>query len=162
LWRMRGSDTVAPAIMPQSSILVPVDFEPASGEALQWAEQLAKSLDAEVILIHVAQPPMVSYPEVSPVMVSTLYKDLLAAAKRSLDDFAAQSGGKRTLLREGDAGVEVVRAAEEIQPVLVVMGTHGRRGLRRLLIGSVAEHVVRHSPVPVLTVHAPGGEGAPG
>ncbi len=145
----------------QSSILVPVDFEPASNEALKWAEQLAKDLGAEVILIHVSQPPMVSYPEVSPVMVSSLYKDLLSAAKRSLDEFAAQSGGKRTLLREGDAGVEVVRAAEEIRPALIVMGTHGRRGLRRLLIGSVAEHVVRHSPVPVLTVHAPEGEGAP-
>jgi len=144
----------------QSSIAVAVDFEPASSQAVKLAEQLAGPLGAEVILIHVCQPPVISYPEVAPVMIAGLHKDLLAAGKRALDDLAAKSGGKRALLREGDAGVEIVRAVEEIRPVLVVMGTHGRRGLRRLLIGSVAEHVIQHSPVPVLTVHAPDPEDA--
>jgi nucleotide-binding universal stress UspA family protein len=145
----------------RSSIAVPVDFGPASIQALHLAEQLAGPLDADIVLVHVCQPPMVSYPEVSPMMVSGLYKDLLAAGKRALDGLSAKMGGKRTLLREGDAGVEIVRAAEELRPVMIVMGTHGRKGLRHLLVGSVAEHVMRHSPVPVLTVHAPeGAEGA--
>lgn len=138
----------------QSSIAVAVDFEPASSQAVKLAEQIAEPLGAEVILIHICQSPVVSYPEVAPVMIAGLHKDLLAAARRALDDLAAKSGGKRALLREGDVGVEIVRAVEEIRPVLVVMGTHGRRGLRRLLMGSVAEHVIQHSPVPVLTVHA--------
>jgi len=145
----------------QSSIVVPVDFEPASIQALKIAEQIAEPLGAEVILLHVCQPPMISYPEVSPVMVSGLHKDLLAAGKRALDELAAKAGGRRTLLREGDAGVEIVRAVDQLRPTLVVMGTHGRTGLRRLLIGSVAEHVIQHCPVPVLTAHAPEAEGTP-
>ena len=142
------------SVMPKS-LFVPVDFDPASQRAVEVAKELAPVLGAEVVLLHICQPPVVSYPEVPPLLVASLYKDVSKAAKRALDDLAVKEGGLRSILREGDPAVEIVRLIEELHPAMVVMGTHGRTGLRRLLLGSVTEHVIRHSPVPVLTVHAP-------
>lgn len=144
------------------SILVPVDFEPASLRALDVAREFAGLLGAEVILVHVCQPPAVAYPEVPPVLIANLYQEISSAAKKSLDELASKAGGLRSILREGDPAVETERVIDELHPAMVVMGTHGRRGLKRLLLGSVAEHVIRHSKSPVLTVHAPEGDPTPG
>jgi nucleotide-binding universal stress UspA family protein len=76
----------------------------------------------------------------------------------ALDDVVARaragSIGIDTLLREGSPALEIVGVADEIAADLIVMGTHGRRGVARALLGSVAEHVVRAGRAPVLTVHA--------
>jgi nucleotide-binding universal stress UspA family protein len=87
-------------------------------------------------------------------MAPDLTDQIAAAARSSLEKLAAEQGGLRSELRCGDPAAEILRAIDELKPELVVMGTHGRRGLARLLLGSVAEKVVRSSPVPVLTVPA--------
>ena len=82
------------------------------------------------------------------------HAEVTAAAQRAVDQLSQQEGGLRTLLREGDPSVEILEAAKESGATMIVMGTHGRSGLAHLFLGSVAEKVVRKSPIPVLTVRA--------
>lgn len=136
-------------------ILVPVDFEKTSAHVLSVAKRFASMLGAEMVLVHVSQPPIVAYPEVPPTVVEHLNNELFAAARKSLENLSVKEGGVRTMLKEGDPGVEILNLAASLNPEMIVMGTHGRRGFRRIFMGSVAEYVVRHSTVPVLTVRAP-------
>lgn len=143
---------------PQNNvILVPVDFSETSQKAVDMATELAGKLGLEIVLLHVYEPPVLVYPDVSPGLMVSMYQELLAAGKRSLEALAARTGVTRTLFREGSAGHEIVNAAGELHPRMIVIGTHGRRGIRRILMGSVAEYVLRHSDVPVLSVRAEAG-----
>jgi nucleotide-binding universal stress UspA family protein len=136
------------------AILVPIDFSDASHAALAKARTLAARLDMEIVLLHVYTIPLVSYPGTEPLLFPGLTGDIVAAAKRALDDLARASNVERTLMREGDPAAEILRAIEELKPGMVVMGTQGRHGFAHLLLGSVAEKVVRMSQAPVLTLHA--------
>jgi len=136
-------------------ILVPIDFEEASLKALELAKELGPRLGCEVLLVHVYQLPVYTYPGLEPGILPGFHAEVTAAAKRALSDLATRSGGLRSMLREGDPATEILAAAEELAPRMVIMGTHGRRGLTHLLLGSVAEKVVRRSTVPVLTVRVP-------
>jgi nucleotide-binding universal stress UspA family protein len=78
----------------------------------------------------------------------------LELAERFLEEEAAQVGGAETILRAGNAPAIILELIDELSPSLVVMGTHGRGGIARLALGSVAEQVVRQAPVPVMTVSA--------
>jgi nucleotide-binding universal stress UspA family protein len=136
-------------------ILVPVDFEDASLRALALGQELARSLGAEVVLLHVYALPVYTYPGLDPTYnVPGFHAEVTAAAKWALDELASSQGGLRSILRQGDAATEILAAAKEHPTQLIVMGTHGRSGLAHLLLGSVAEKVVRQSPVPVLTVRS--------
>jgi nucleotide-binding universal stress UspA family protein len=130
------------------TILVPIDFSDASHAALAKARALAARLDMEIVLLHVYTIPMVSYPGTEPLLFPGLNSDIVAAAKRALDELAKASNVDRTLMREGDPAAEILKAIEEVKPAMVVMGTQGRHGLSHLLLGSVAEKVVRMSHVP--------------
>jgi nucleotide-binding universal stress UspA family protein len=138
-------------------ILVPVDFEEASTAALETAVDLSRKLDGYIVLLHVRPLAVGSYayPGVAPYLIPTLNDELDAAARRSLDDLAEKYGITQRMLRVGDAATEILEVTREVAPMMVVMGTHGRKGLARLFLGSVAAKVIRHSPVPVLTVHPP-------
>jgi nucleotide-binding universal stress UspA family protein len=138
-------------------ILVPVDLEPASMRALEVAGNLAPRLGATVVALHVYTLPRFAYPGFTPVMPSTLNEDIAAAARKAVESVGAAKG-VRVLLSEGDAATEILAAIEEMRPRLVVMGTHGRHGLSRLMLGSVAEKVMRKSPVPVMTIRMPDTE----
>lgn len=144
------------------TLLVPTDFGEASDKALAYAVGLAKKLGAEVVLLHSYEIPMVGFPDGAMVATAELTSRILEGAQAGLDRALARHKGEgvpmRALVRQGDAWRSVLDTAQEVSAGLVVMGTHGRKGLPRALIGSVAEKVVRTSPVPVLTVHA--GEGA--
>jgi nucleotide-binding universal stress UspA family protein len=78
--------------------------------------------------------------------------------RAELNKIAAKNGGVKyvTDVKHGNSAEEILRAIDEYKPDLVVMATHGRTGLKHMLMGSVAERIVRLSPVPVLTVRAPG------
>jgi nucleotide-binding universal stress UspA family protein len=143
-------------IIMQSSktILVPIDFQDASLDALTKARELAKTLGFEVVLMHAYTIPIVVYPGFDPIMAPGLPEEIAVGATKALDKLAAEHGGLRTMLRAGDPATEILKAVEETKPTLVAMGTHGRKGFSHLLLGSVAEKVVRSSPAPVLTVHA--------
>jgi nucleotide-binding universal stress UspA family protein len=138
--------------MSNGLILVPVDFEDGSRKALELAKELAKGLEAEVALVHVYAIPVYTYPGLNPTAVPGLYAEVTGAAQQALDEISRTSGVARAVLRGGDAATEILAAARELGATMIAMGTHGRSGLMHVLMGSVAEQVVRRSPVPVVTV----------
>lgn len=142
-----------------STILVAIDFQEASIEALAVARDLGKRLGMEVVILHVYAMPVAVYPGFEPIYLSGLPEEIAKAAKQTTEQLASSSGGLRSILRSGDPADEIIHAVEETKPAMVVLGTHGRKGLTHLLLGSVAERVVRMSPAPVLTVHAPAPKG---
>ena len=138
-------------------ILVAVDFEEASRRVLLTAQTIARGLGAPIALVHVYRLPLYTYPalEVVPVPPPIAFApELAAAAGKALSTFADTYGisPDLTFIREGDPADEILAAAAEIDARLIAMGTHGRRGLSHVLLGSVAEQVVRRSRAPVLTV----------
>ncbi|AKT38007.1 universal stress protein [Chondromyces crocatus] len=139
----------------QQVILVPVDFESASLKAIEKAKELAARTGAEVVLMHVYQLPVYTYPGLEPTLMPGFHTEVSVAAARALEQLAAQSGGLRSVLREGDPASEILATAEEVKPTLIVMGTHGRKGMAHMFLGSVAEKVIRKADAPVLTVRTP-------
>ena len=138
------------------SILVPHDFSPSATRALRLAADLA-SARSQIVVLHVVIPYPVTgitpgeVPFVSP-------ETLVTDAKRRLETVVRRIFGRRRRLETrvvvGDPATRIVDAAR--RATCVVMATRGRTGLAHLLIGSVAEKVVRHSPRPVLTMRAAG------
>ena len=141
-------------------VLCAVDFSEPSQEAARFAVDVARQYGAELTLLHVYAVPGYAYPEGVMVAAPDVMTDVLAEIDRSLEVWKkeAQARGAlnvRTATRQGAAASEIVRYAEEQDIDLIVVGTHGRGGLAHVLLGSVAEKVVRRAPCPVLTVRAP-------
>jgi nucleotide-binding universal stress UspA family protein len=139
--------------MGKRSILVPVDFDEGSANALAFAKELAGPLDAEVSLVHVFTPPVFGYPDMPPAMIEQWLREGRAAAQRALDQFVAAHGGVAAELFEGSPAATLAAVIEQKRPYLVVMATHARRGIPRLVLGSITEQVLRRSVAPVVTVH---------
>jgi nucleotide-binding universal stress UspA family protein len=140
--------------MEGKTVLVGIDFQEASLEALSTAEELAAKLGLDLVALHVYTIPAVPYPGLEFIITPNLADEIAVAAKQSMDRLAASHEGMKPLIRVGDPAAEMLRAVEEIKPAMVVVGTHGRRGISRLFLGSVAEKIVRSCPAPVLTVHS--------
>ena len=142
-------------------ILHPTDFSRASAPALRRAVALARACRAPLVLLHVMTPPSPFIGEGTP---PSSYADLLILARRSAKRrlAAALARARRGRVRaqavftEGLPVDEILRAARRTRADLIVMGTHGRTGVSRVFMGSVAERVVRESRCPVLTVRAHG------
>jgi nucleotide-binding universal stress UspA family protein len=136
------------------TILFPTDFSECSQNALHLAFELTRECQARLLVLHVATPPpFVTYGEFEKVLEkSSGYRQEL---EEQLRQCQAPDCNKEFRLAEGDPGNEIVHVAQEAQCDLIVMGTHGRKGLGRLLLGSVAEKVLRQSPCPVLMVKKP-------
>jgi nucleotide-binding universal stress UspA family protein len=138
-------------------ILVPTDFGPSAEAALDLAIDLAKTWNAQLTLFHVAEIPPFAYAgmEYSPDFVTPI----LDAGTAQLEDLkkkvVARCPNVTTECKLGFPREEILARAEAVGADLIVMGTHGRRGLSRVFLGSVAERVVRLSRVPVLTVRGP-------
>jgi nucleotide-binding universal stress UspA family protein len=141
-------------------ILHPTDFSAASRPAFARALALARSNRASLTLAHViaAFPPAVSEGYVSPRTWDDLERQLRSQSQRDLDKLVNRARKARvrvtTLLLEGTPAERIVRAARTRRADLIVMGTHGRSGLARLFLVSVAERVVAAAPCPVLTIRA--------
>lgn len=136
-------------------VLIAVDFDDASRRAIELGKELAKALGADVTLVHVYHMPIYTYPGLEPTILPGFYTEVNTAAKRALEKLAAEVGVGRSILREGDPATEIIAAAEDVGAAMIVVGTHGRRGITHALLGSVAEKVVRSSNVPVVTVRVP-------
>ncbi len=154
--RRRSSE---PPVLSLGRILVPMDFSGKSRQALEFAVPLAERYRGRVFLIHVVQPPGISTWRVVPGGAHYLTMDLSRAveeAREALTTLAARLVPApvrgRILVRQGNAYSEITEAARQLKVELIVMSTHGHTGMRRMLIGSVAERVVRHAPCGVLTV----------
>jgi nucleotide-binding universal stress UspA family protein len=132
---------------PFQRILCPVDFSDTSEKALQLAERLAAASGAEVVVLHAFElPASYDYPgQTRPVD---------PALRERLEKLRPVSHEVKFhhVLHAGPAGDVISWLAEDQQCDLIVMGTHGRSGLKHLLLGSVAEHVLRHARCPVLVV----------
>lgn len=135
-------------------ILIPTDFGEPSQLALQHAIGLAQTFGAKLTLLHVYGIPTVYYPD----NVSWPLQELGKAAQTSLDSAVAavrkQVPEATGRVEVGDPRDRILAYAKLCGADLIVIGTHGRRGVAHLVLGSVAEWVVRMSPVPVLTVGA--------
>jgi glycine betaine transporter len=138
------------------TILVPVDFSASSEAALDYAVELAGKLDAKLYILNVVALSGLGVPELgaalAPTVIDSMVRDSEAALAKLADARRSRAQIADTLLRTGDARDVIVQTVEEVAADLIVMGTHGRRGVSRALLGSVAETVVRTSPCPVLTV----------
>ncbi len=140
-------------------ILVPTDGSEASNAALQEALQFARLPGARVRLMHVVDEIL----GMSPQIYGKAYESIIAARRKAGRDiladaeslFRKEGMAAETELVEASgrsAGELIVDAAGTWPADLIVCGTHGRRGMRRLLMGSDAEYIVRHAPVPVLVI----------
>jgi nucleotide-binding universal stress UspA family protein len=146
-----------------SRILVPVDFSGCSRGALNHAALLAKSFGATIDLLYVWEAPAFVAPEAmigAAGTTQTLAQLAGDQAKAAMADFTKRARDEgvdiaNTRVEQGDPARTIVEIAEREDYDLVAMGTHGRSGFAHLLLGSVAEKVVRRSPKPVLTVRAP-------
>jgi len=139
-------------------ILVPTDFSVASEAALDQAIGLATKLGGKVYVLHAYQLPVVGFPDGVLVPTAEIASRVISWAQTELAACVAKRKGSGVellpILKQADPREAALAVAEEISADLIVMGTHGRRGIARALIGSVAESVVRSSAVPVMTVHA--------
>ncbi len=140
--------------MKANKILFPTDFSHSSDAAFSLATSLARDLGATLLIAHAEEPPM-AYGG------GELYYGLpdpaLDDLQRMLDELVPPDGSVRCERRlvTGEPATAIVRLAEDEEVDLIVMGTHGRTGLSRLLMGSVAEAIVRRATCPVLTFKQP-------
>ncbi|HKB04650.1 MAG TPA: universal stress protein [Gemmataceae bacterium] len=136
------------------TILHPTDFSPGSDAAFRYACDLALDYDARLVVVY-AQGPVIPM-GADGIIVSPDQNELRAVAEKQLGAIHPANPAVRIerAYREGSATGEILAAAAEFKADLIVMGTHGRTGIGRLVLGSVAEEVLRKAPCPVLTVKA--------
>jgi nucleotide-binding universal stress UspA family protein len=149
---MKTTNQIAGGAAPVSKILVPTDFSAQAHNALRWAQYLAHAFGARIILLHVVDTSRLS--EISCVTGSDPRPLLRQKAQSDMDQLRTLVPGAETVIFEASVRLAIVGFALELECQMIVMGTHGRSGLPHLPLGSVAEYVVRHSSVPVLTVRA--------
>jgi len=137
------------------SVLVATDLGEHSRRALDLGVELAETLGAKLTVVHVFEIPVYAYGAVATATVD-LFTPIEAAAKDGLgkvmDEVRRKVPNAAAVLRQGTAWREVLAVAESERSDLVITGTHGRKGLQHFVLGSVAEKIVRLSPVPVMTV----------
>ena len=139
-------------------ILCPVDFSDNSDEARLYAEAFAKAHGAELILMHCVETPVYystmefGFPQESMEIHAQACERQLG---EMLDKALADQVSARSMLSQGSPYVRIIEVARAEDVDLIVMGTHGYTGLTHVLLGSVAEKVVRLAPCPVLTVKHP-------
>lgn len=144
------------------SILLPTDFSECGNYALTYAASFARTFGASIICVHVIEPmvPTVGYSGMTePLPLADISAQLEDSAERELPKLAEGEECAGLEIEEvivhGEAASEIVRVAKDRQVDLIVLSSHGRTGLGRILFGSTAEAVVRHAPCPVLVVKPP-------
>jgi len=144
-------------------ILVPTDFSRQSERAWATARRLARAVGADLVLLHVfVEMPLYSESPLSGERIHEAYAAARTWAAEQLEQWAAtgraEGVGVKTLLRTGIPHDEIVATARDEGADLVAIGTHGRGGLNRLMLGSVCDRVIRLSSCPVLAVREPDTE----
>jgi nucleotide-binding universal stress UspA family protein len=139
-------------------ILVPTDFSECAQQALTYATELAKRFEAELHLLHVVPPPSTAYMYGAPLPREALYP--IEPAEKELGELIVPGAEHITQIERtvvtGIPFMEIVQHARKNEIDLIVIGTHGRTGIKHMLMGSVAEKVVRKASCPVLSVRPEG------
>ncbi len=143
-------------------ILVATDFSETSDRAVDYAIDLAKLLGSSVTVMHAYELPIYGFPDGALIATVDIATRIMNAAQgalaQSCEVRAAKGVKLESILRQGVAYEEIHSVAEEINADLIVIGTHGRKGLAHALLGSVAEKVIRTASRPVLTITGPRGD----
>lgn len=137
-------------------ILCALDLSQHSALVAEYAVALAKAFDAEVLAVYAA-PALTQYVgfHVPPSSIENFVGEIVAGAEQTMQEFVAanfQGVKAEGKVVNGYAAEEILNMAENVGADLLVMGTHGRKGIDRILFGSVAEKIVKSSPIPVMTV----------
>ena len=154
--RTRVATKAKPALRGIKSILVPIDFSAPSQKALAYAVPFARQFGAKLTLLNVVEP--VATPDFAKSFPLSMENDeVMARCKRELGRVVREAGispklVEKTLVRFGRSFHEIAGAARTLKVDLIIIATHGYTGLKRALLGSTTEAVVRHAPCPVLVV----------
>ncbi|MDQ7032054.1 MAG: universal stress protein [Desulfonauticus sp.] len=137
-------------------ILCAVDFSDISPKVAEYAKTLAQAFDGDVVALYVA-PALTQYVgfHIPAGSIESFVGEIVSGAEKTMDVFVEENFENITakgVVCTGDAAEEIVNFAQKEGVDIIVMGTHGRKGIDRLLFGSVAEKVVKTSKIPVLTV----------
>ena len=139
-------------------ILIPTDFSESAENASLYALSLAEKYGSKIYVAHVIEP--FTYTSDLGIDMGDQYQVMEATAKKFLDDIVTSIKEKHIdvegILLSGEPFVEIIKYVKQEQINLIIMATHGRSGIEHILLGSVAEKVVRKSPCPVLTVKKAG------
>jgi len=147
-------------------LLIALDYGPTAQKVAEIGFALSKTLGAEVILVHVISDTVYySTMEYSPIMGFTGYMDmgqlhldsvdgLIKASEHFLDKVKQHLGDKtiKTLVKEGDFAESILKVAKDLHVEIIVMGTHSRKWLENIVMGSVTEKVLRHSTIPLFII----------
>jgi universal stress protein A len=148
-----GGLGLVPSALKLQRILVPVDFSEPSQKALRYAAKFGEQFGSAVTLLHVIQPMVYptdfGYPP-APLEVDEAVRSRIEQRLVDLGQTWGMQG--QPLIRFGQPYQEIGLAAAELQTDLIIIATHGRTGLKHVLLGSTAERVLRHAPCPVLIV----------
>lgn len=139
-------------------ILIAIDSEPIAAHAADIGAELARLAGAEMALIHVIDPALVNAADTG-IQPAVLVASAKEDARKLISDFRKRLPEQSSALEFVQIGTpltEIVNAAKDWPADLIVIGSHGRGGIARALLGSVAEGVMRHAPCPVLVVRAKG------
>jgi len=137
-------------------ILVPTDFSPQSAGALDYARDLAQQFGASLHLLHIANRPLLAEGLAAEALISEEFEsDMVRETEARMRKLAPEAASTDVVF--GYANKSIVDWASRLGADLIVMGSHGRSGIAHLMLGSVAEAVVRTAPCPVLTVRHPTG-----
>lgn len=137
-------------------ILVPTDFTPTSARALALGIEMARHFDARLTLLHSYEIPVLAYAAMeyaSGNLATHVEQAARAELDTALEGVRAQLPQADAVLREGDPWREILATVDDLHADLVIVGTHGRRGLSHALLGSTADKIARLAHVPVMTVH---------
>jgi len=139
-------------------ILFPVDFSDVSPEIAPWVRMVAEKFEAEIHLLFVARGlEYLSDVYVTPVSIEAFAGEMIKGGETSMEEFVSAHFDKypalRTKVELGDASERIIEYINSERIDLVIMGTHGRKGLERVFFGSVADRVIKMSSAPVLSIN---------
>lgn len=138
-------------------ILVPLDGSPLAEAVLPHAQALAKSEDAEIVLLRVPLTPNIEFLSRNPTIAEKMIEDVEKQTEGYLQaevEILKKNGAKvSSIMREGSIPETILAIADETHADVIAMSTHGRSGIQRWLMGSVADRVVHHAHIPVMLIH---------
>ena len=137
-------------------ILIAIDYDQTAQKVAEKGFSLAKAMNAKITLLHVISKPVLyynSYMATVPLQIKN-ESELNAASQKFLDKTKNDLGDEtiQTLIKEGDTAESIMESAKELKADIIVIGTHSRKWLENILMGSVAENVLKHTNLPLFII----------